>query len=141
MSLFFLKVGATLFGSGYVLVSYLQTGLVDQRHWLTYRELLDAIAVGQFTPGPLLTTATFIGYLLVAQVRRRGCGGRDRRRRRHHRHLPPVVPLHRTAGPTAASSAETATPGCPGQLRRRRGAHRGRLHPPRWCGDAARRFA
>ena len=61
---FFLKVGATLFGSGYVLVSFLQTGLVDQHHWLTTRELNDAIAVGQFTPGPLLTTATFAGYLL-----------------------------------------------------------------------------
>ncbi len=64
MALFFLKVGATLFGSGYVLVSYLQSGLVDHFHWLTQRELLAAIAVGQFTPGPLLTTATFVGFLL-----------------------------------------------------------------------------
>jgi chromate transporter len=64
MALFFLKVGATLFGSGYVLASFLQSGLVDQHHWLTERELLDAIAVGQVTPGPLLTAATFIGYVL-----------------------------------------------------------------------------
>jgi chromate transporter len=64
MGLFFLKVGATLFGSGYVLASFLHTGLVQQHHWLTERALLDAIAVGQVTPGPLLTAATFIGYVL-----------------------------------------------------------------------------
>jgi chromate transporter len=64
MGLFFLKVGATLFGSGYVLVSYLRSGLVDQFHWLSETQLLDAIAIGQVTPGPLLTTATFAGYVI-----------------------------------------------------------------------------
>jgi chromate transporter len=66
---FFLKVGATLFGSGYVLVSYLRGGLVDgPDRWLTQQQLLDAVAVGQVTPGPLLTTATFIGYLRGHQL-------------------------------------------------------------------------
>ncbi|MGD0769139.1 MAG: chromate efflux transporter [Tepidisphaeraceae bacterium] len=64
MVLLFLKIGATLFGSGYVLVTYVQTSFVDQRHWLTTQQTLDAVAVGQITPGPLLTTATFVGFVL-----------------------------------------------------------------------------
>jgi chromate transporter len=64
LALVFLKIGSTLFGSGYVLVNYLQTNFIDQRHWLTQQQLLDAMAVGQFTPGPLLTTATFVGFLV-----------------------------------------------------------------------------
>ena len=65
LGLFFLKVGSILYGSGYVLVAFLQGGLVDSRHWLTHTQLLDAVAVGQFTPGPVLSAATFIGYTIL----------------------------------------------------------------------------
>jgi chromate transporter len=62
--LVFARIGAVLFGSGYVLVAFLRADVVERLGWLTERQLLDAVAVGQVTPGPLFTTATFVGYLL-----------------------------------------------------------------------------
>ena len=64
----FAKAGAFLFGSGYVLLAFLRTDLVERLGWLTESQLLDAIAAGQMTPGPVFTTATFIGYLLAGHA-------------------------------------------------------------------------
>lgn len=66
--LYFLKIGSIIYGSGYVLLNFLQAELVERWHWLSLAQLSNAIAVGQFTPGPVFTTATFIGYVLAGSV-------------------------------------------------------------------------
>ena len=65
LALYFLRIGAVLYGSGYVLVAFLEGGLVDELGWLTQQQLLDAISAGQFTPGPVLSTSAFIGFQLA----------------------------------------------------------------------------
>jgi chromate transporter len=64
LGLAFVKIGSVLYGSGYVLLAFLEADLVQRFHWLTQGQLLDAVVVGQVTPGPVFTTATFVGYVL-----------------------------------------------------------------------------
>lgn len=63
--LVFLKIGSVFFGSGYVLIAYLHDELIDRLGWLTQQQLVDAIAVGQFTPGPVSSAVTFVGYQII----------------------------------------------------------------------------
>lgn len=65
LGLSFVKIGSVLYGSGYVLLAFLDADLVQRFHWLTQGQLLDAVVVGQVTPGPVFTTATFVGYVLL----------------------------------------------------------------------------
>ena len=65
LGLFFLKVGSLLFGSTYILLAFIQQDLIKNFNWITEKQVIDAIAVGQITPGPISTTATFIGYVIA----------------------------------------------------------------------------
>ncbi|MFO0900300.1 MAG: chromate transporter [Pirellulales bacterium] len=74
--LVFLEIGSVLFGSGYVLLAFRQAEFVERRGWLNSQQLLDAVAAGQVTPGPVFSTATFVGYVLAGNAGAALCGAR-----------------------------------------------------------------
>ena len=122
--LFFLKAGSLTFGSGLVIVPFLEQGLVQQFGWLDQRQFLIAVAIGMISPGPVVITATFVGYLVA------GFWGSlvvD------HRHLPAVVPVRADRGaPARAASRQSQRAGLrQGRLCRRDRNDPGRLHPAR----------
>jgi chromate transporter len=107
----FAKIGAVLFGSGYVLLAFLRADLVERLGWLTERQLLDAVAVGQVTPGPVFTTATFVGYVLGGPAGAAAADGR---------HLPAGVRVRGAERPARAAPAAVADRGRGARRRERR---------------------
>lgn len=93
--LIFLKIGAVLYGSGYVLFAYMDEALVRNNHLITHQQLIDAIAVGQITPGPILSSATFVGFLIHGTTGGIGgyCSALHPRYYNMHRHKNNIVCL------------------------------------------------